>query len=261
MPLVPHAHIVYGPVKSRRLGRSLGVNLLPTGMKVCNMNCAYCQYGWTHGERRMAHRATGWPSPARVEAAVMARLKRAADEDEPIDRITVAGHGEPTLHPEFEEVVDRLRTVRDRVAPDIKTAILSNSTTAGWPDVQRALGHLDERYMKLDAGDAVTYARINGPGPSVSSIVDALAELGGVAIQAMFVTDGTGRVDNTTEHAVADWLQAIDRVKPSHVHIYTIDRQPAAEYLQPAPRQRLREIAEQVRAAGFHADVFPAGTA
>ena len=182
-------------------------------------------------------------------------------EDEIIDRITVAGHGEPTLHPEFEEVVDRLRAVRDRVAPGIRTAILSNSTTAGWPDVQRALGRLDERYMKLDAGDAITYARINGPGPSIGSIVDGLAELGGVAIQSMFVTDGAGRVDNTTGPAVAEWLQAIERVKPTHVHIYTIDRQPAAEYLQAAPRRRLREIAEQVRVAGFRADVFPAGQA
>ena len=261
MSLVPHEHIVYGPVRSRRLGRSLGINLLPSGMKVCNMNCAYCQYGWTRGERRTAHRATGWPSPAAIETALAARLERAAVEDEIIDRITVAGHGEPTLHPEFEEVVDRLRAVRDRVAPGIRTAILSNSTTAGWPDVQRALGRLDERYMKLDAGDAITYARINGPGPSIGSIVDGLAELGGVAIQSMFVTDGAGRVDNTTEPAVAEWLQAIERVKPTHVHIYTIDRQPAAEYLQAAPRQRLREIAEQVRVAGFRADVFPAGQA
>lgn len=261
MPVVSREHIVYGPVRSRRLGRSLGINLLPTGLKVCNMNCAYCQYGWTGGERRTARRATGWPTPARIEAAVTARLKRAAAEDEIIDRITVAGHGEPTLHPEFEEVIDRLRAVRDRVAPGIRTAILSNSTTAGWPDVQRALGRLDERYMKLDAGDTVTYARINGPGPSIGSIVDALTEIGDVAIQAMFVTDGTGRVDNTTEHAVADWLRAIERVKPTHVHIYTIDRRPAAAYLKPAPRGRLREIAEHVRAAGFHADVFPAGPA
>ena len=185
----------------------------------------------------------------------------AATDEEIIDRITVAGHGEPTLHPEFEEIVDRLRAVRDRLAPGIRTAILSNSTTAGWPDVQRALGRLDERYMKLDAGDTITYARINGPGPSVTAIVDALAELPGVAIQAMFVTDGVGRVDNTTERAVADWLAAVGRVKPTGVHIYTIDRQPAAEYLRPAPRRRLREIAEHVRAAGFRADVFPAGAA
>lgn len=257
MPRAGHGHVVYGPVRSRRLGCSLGVNLLPTGLKVCNMNCAYCQFGWTRGERS-PRRVAGWPSPAHVGAALGARLERAVASKERVDRITVAGHGEPTLHPEFEEIADRVCGVRDRLAPGVSLAILSNSTTAGWPDVQRALLRFDERYMKLDAGDPITYARINGPGPSVAAIVDALRDLSSVMVQSMFVSDGAGRVDNTTDEAVAGWLEALERVAPVRVHIYTINRQPALEHLRPAPAPRLLEIAEQVRAAGLLADVFAA---
>ncbi|MGE5242695.1 MAG: radical SAM protein [Betaproteobacteria bacterium] len=255
MSLTAHDHIMYGPVQSRRLGHSLGVNLLPTGMKVCNMNCAYCQYGWTRSEHR-PRRAAGWPAPARVAAALAARLQRAADADEQVDRITVAGHGEPTLHPEFEEITDRIRAVRDQVAPGVPLAILSNSTTAGWPDVQRALARFDERYMKLDAGDPVTYARINGPGTSLSGIVDALRDLSSVVVQSMFVSDRAGRVDNTTDDAVGDWLVALDSVAPVGVHIYTIDRRPALEELHRVPANRLFEIAEHVRIAGIPTEVF-----
>jgi wyosine [tRNA(Phe)-imidazoG37] synthetase (radical SAM superfamily) len=255
MPHPAHDHITYGPVPSRRLGRSLGINLLPTGMKVCNISCAYCQYGFTHEKR--PHRVHGWPAPPEVETALRLRLRRALDEGERLDRITVAGHGEPTLHPEFEEVADRVRRVRDQLTPEVRLAILSNSTTAGWPDVQRALERFEERYMKLDAGDPITYARINGPGPSIAEIVDALGDLPGVMVQAMFVADPGGRVDNTTDAAVSEWLAALARVNPERVHLYTIDRHPALEYLRPAPAPRLRAIAEQVREIGFEAEVFP----
>lgn len=256
MPLPPLEHIVYGPIRSRRLGTSLGVNLLPGGMKVCNMNCAYCQYGWTRGAVRYRGEGRGWPTPQAVESAVGARLVRAAETDELLDRITIAGHGEPTLHPEFEDIVTRLRAVRDRIAPGLPIAILSNSTTAGWLEVRRALYAVDERYMKLDAGDPITYARINGPGPSVATIVDALRVLPPLVIQAMFVTDEKREVDNSTEGVVAEWLMAVEAVHAARVHVYTLDRPPALASLRPVPARRLREIAEHVRAAGIPVDVF-----
>ena len=249
-------HIVYGPVRSRRLGRSLGINVLPVGIKVCNMNCAYCQYGWTRGQRLSGARMKPWPSPAQVSAAVAARLRLAARDDESLDRLTVAGHGEPTLHPEFEEIVDRLVEVRDRLAPDLRLSVLSNSTTAAWPSVRRALGKFDERYMKLDAGDPITYAHINGLGNSIVTIVDALRDLPQVVVQAMFVSDGKSRVDNTTEGAINEWLGAIDAIQPSRVHVYTIDRPPALQDLRAVPMRRLREIAERVRVREIPADVF-----
>jgi wyosine [tRNA(Phe)-imidazoG37] synthetase (radical SAM superfamily) len=229
-------------------------------MKVCNMNCAYCQCGWTRINKRTEGRGTPWPTPSRIEAAVVTRLQRAAEQDELLDHITVAGHGEPTLHPAFEEIAERLRGVRDRVAPAIRLAVLSNSTTAAWPDVQRGLAAFDDRYMKLDAGDPITYSRINGPGTSVAAVVDALRRLPRIVVQAMFVTDSAGEADNTTRGAVSEWLSALDRVGPTGVHIYTIDRTPALSSLRAVGRRRLREIAEQVHAAGFAAQVFPART-
>src|SRR5262245_48351350 len=159
MPLPLLEGIVYGPVRSRRLGRSLGVNVLPRRMKVCNMDCAYCQYGWTRSRSAAPGRAR-WPAPKRVAAAVSARLHAAESSDELIDRLTVAGHGEPTLHPRFEEIAERLCGLRDRLAPTIRLAILSNSTTAALAAVRRGLALFDDRYMKLDAGDPLTYASI-----------------------------------------------------------------------------------------------------
>lgn len=256
MTLPALERIVYGPVPSRRLGRSLGINLLPAGMKVCNMNCAYCQYGWTRGAIRYRGQGSGWPKPQTVEAALAARLQQAAESGELIDRITVAGHGEPTLHPGFEEVTDRLRDLRDRVAPDLPLAILSNSTTAGWDDVRGALADYDERYMKLDAGDPITYSRINGLGSSVVQVIDALAALPSVTAQSMFVTEETGEIDNSTEGAIEEWLGAIERVRAIGVHVYTLHRAPALSSLRKVPRRRLREIAERVRALQIPAHVF-----
>ena len=255
MPL--QQHIVYGPVRSRRLGLSLGINLLPIGLKVCNMNCAYCQYGWTGGQPRTTPRAPPWPSPAQVGAAVSARLKRAEENDELFDRLTVAGHGEPTLHPLFGDIVGRLFDIRDRLAPNLRLGVLSNSTTAAWPGVRRALSLFDDRYMKLDAGDPITYAHVNGLGTSIGTIVDALRDLPRIVVQAMFVTDGIGRVDNTTEGALHEWLAALDAIQPTRVQIYTIDRPPALQGLRAVPMRRLREIAERVRAREFNADVVP----
>jgi wyosine [tRNA(Phe)-imidazoG37] synthetase (radical SAM superfamily) len=256
MPLPLNERIIYGPVRSRRLGRSLGINLLPPKAKVCNMNCAYCQYGWTRGAVRYRGEGSGWPAPAAVEGAVLHRLLRAADMNEIIDRLTIAGHGEPTLHPDFEEIVTRVRAIRDQIAPDLPMAILSNSTTAGRDDVRRGLELFDERYMKLDAGDPITFARINGAGSSIGRIVDALAALPSIIVQAMFVTNDGGEVDNTGEGAVGEWLDALGRVRAAGVHIYTIDRAPALDALKKVPRRRLREIAERVRSMQIPATVY-----
>jgi len=264
MSLSLRREILYGPVRSRRLGRSLGINLLPSGMKVCNMNCAYCQYGWTRGAARYRGDTSSWPSIEAVGVALEDRLSRATIEDELIDRLTVAGHGEPTLHPEFEAVSLRIRGVRDRLAPGIPIAILSNSTTAAWEDVRRGLALYDERHMKLDAGDPITYARINGsagPGRAIHDVVESLRLLPPVIVHAMFVTDAPGEIDNSGERPVAEWLSALDRLHVARVDLYTLAaRAPALSTLRPVGRGRLREIAEQVRALGLLADVISAPT-
>jgi len=255
MPL--HEGIVYGPVRSRRLGRSLGINLTPAHLKLCSFNCSYCQYGWSEHARRAATPTfEHWPSPATVAKAVSAALKSLAAQGEHIERLTLAGHGEPTMHPKFKDVVAALRKVRDELAPGVPLAVLSNASTLERADVCDALAELDERYMKLDAGDTATLRSVNGTTLSIEQLVAGLKKVPGIVIQSMFVKDRTGRIDNTGDLTVINWVGALDRIRPKAVQVYTIDRAPAFPYLQQVTPNRLREIAQRVRLAGFPCDVF-----
>ena len=255
MPL--HEGIVYGPVRSRRLGRSLGINLTPAHLKLCSFNCSYCQYGWSEHARRAATPTfEHWPSPATVAKAVSAKLKSLAAQGEHIERLTLAGHGEPTMHPKFKDVVAALRKVRDELAPGVPLAVLSNASTLERADVCDALAELDERYMKLDAGDTATLRSVNGTTLSIEQLVAGLKKVPGIVIQSMFVKDRTGRIDNTGDLTVINWVGALDRIRPKAVQVYTIDRAPAFPYLQQVTPNRLREIAQRVRLAGFPCDVF-----
>jgi wyosine [tRNA(Phe)-imidazoG37] synthetase (radical SAM superfamily) len=255
MPL--HEGIVYGPVRSRRLGRSLGINLTPAHLKLCSFNCSYCQYGWSEQSRRAPTPSfEHWPSAATVAKAVSVALKSLASQGDRIERLTLAGHGEPTMHPRFKEVVAALRKVRDDLAPGVPLAVLSNASTLDRADVRDALADLDERYMKLDAGDTATLRAVNGSPFSIEQLVTGLKKVPGIVIQAMFVKDRTGRIDNTGDLTVINWVGALDRIKPKAVQVYTIDRAPAFPYLQQVSPVRLREIAQRVRLAGFPCDVF-----
>jgi len=251
--------IVYGPVRSRRLGHSLGVNVLPRHTKLCTFNCSYCQYGWT---RRPAAAGVSdsdaWPAPASVAKAVGQRLQRLLSQGERVDRITLAGNGEPTLHPQFGEVVGALRAMRDAIAPALPLAVLSNSSTLDHASVADALNSLDERYMKLDAGEAGLFRRVNAAQIPFDKVLDGLRRLQGIIVQSMFVKDRLGRIDNTTDLAVAHWIAALQGVAPRGVHVYTIDRAPAWPYLQPIPVARLEEIARRARAVGLETEVFGA---
>jgi wyosine [tRNA(Phe)-imidazoG37] synthetase (radical SAM superfamily) len=249
--------LVYGPVRSRRLGQSLGINILPRNGKVCTFNCSYCQYGWTPPNAASTAKEA-WPTPAAIVKTVTARLQRAAAQGEVIHRLTLAGNGEPTLHPQIDEVVTGLREARDRCAPGIPLAILSNSSTLDRPAVQRALRAIDERYMKLDAGDQAMLRRINAATVPFVKIVDGLKRLPNVVIQALFVRDRLGRIDNAGDLAVGAWIGALSQIKPTSVQIYSIDRAPAWPYLNAVPTTRLDEIAARVRAAGLTAETFQA---
>jgi wyosine [tRNA(Phe)-imidazoG37] synthetase (radical SAM superfamily) len=251
--------IVYGPVRSRRLGQSLGINILPRNVKLCTFNCSYCQYGWTRtGAQNPRGIGDVWPSPPSIAKAVGLRLRRALANGEVVQRLTLAGNGEPTLHPEFAEVVTRLRSLRDDVRKGLPIAILSNSSTLDRPGVVSALERLDERYMKLDAGDTAILRRVNAATLSVEQVIEGLRRLKKVVIQSMFVRDRLGRIDNAGDVAVASWIGALTRIQPLRVHVDSIDRAPAWPYLQAVPAQRLEEIARRARLAGIETDVFSA---
>jgi wyosine [tRNA(Phe)-imidazoG37] synthetase (radical SAM superfamily) len=239
--------IVYGPVQSRRLGRSLGVNLAPPGRKTCNYNCAYCQYGWTRFSSSAA-----FPRPAEVIDAVDQALAQAPD----VDAITVAGNGEPTLHPGFAPIVEGLFHVRARRAPRAKLVLLSNASTLGRLDVVYSLSRFDERCMKLDAGDATTFRLMNAASIPLGRVIADLRAVGRLTLQSMFVRDAEQTIDNTTPRAVDAWLRAIDRIRPERVDVYTIARTPARPSLLAAPREVLESIAARVNDLGVPARVF-----
>lgn len=244
-----HDGIIYGPIHSRRFGVSLGVNLLPPGRKVCSFNCVYCQYSWTEPLR--SFESLDWPSPDEVATAVRQALDERRATGRPLDRITIAGHGEPTLHPAFAGVVASMRAVRDAEARGVPIAILSNSTMVHLAHVRDALACLDERNMKLDAGRQQELRQVNACSTPIEQIVEGLAALHDIAIQAMFVRDARGRIDNTTTAAVAAWLEALRRIRPRAVQIYTIARTPALPSLVPVDRAALEHIAARVADAGI----------
>ena len=240
--------IVYGPLESRRLGRSLGINLTPPGKKTCNYNCSYCQYGWTDFPAK-----GDFPPAHEVLAAVDQALTLHSD----VDSITVAGNGEPTLHPAFVPIADALFHARERHAPKARLALLSNGSTLHRPEVVHALRRFDTRSMKLDAGDATTFRLMNGPRIPLGRLVGDLRAVGRLTLQSMFVQDAAGVVDNTTPQAVDAWLEAVGRIRPEGVDICTLDRTPARESsLQRVPAGLLEEIAGRVRALPVPARVF-----
>ena len=239
--------IVYGPVTSRRFGRSLGVNLALAGRKTCNYNCAYCQYGWTTFPARGE-----FPPPADVIDAV----DRALALDPHVDAITLAGNGEPTLHPAFAPIAEGLDHMRRRRAPNAKLVLLSNGSTLGRPEVVNSLARFDARCMKLDAGDATTFRLMNASVVPLGRLIADLCAIGRLTLQSMFVRDRERTVDNTTPYAVDAWLRAVDRIHPEAVDVYTLARPPARGSLVAAPREVLDRIAARVVSLGIPARVF-----
>ena len=239
--------IVYGPLESRRLGRSLGINLTPPGKKTCNYNCSYCQYGWTEFPARGE-----FLPPHEVLAAVDRALTACSD----VDSITVAGNGEPTLHPGFAQIADGLFLLRSRRAPRAKLTLLSNGSTLNRIDVSYSLARFDTRCMKLDAGDATTFRLMNAASISLGRLLADLRAVGQLTLQSMFVRDADGVVDNTTPRAVNAWLEAVDRVRPIGVDLYSLARLPARGSLQRVPKHVLDAIAARVTTLGIPTRVF-----
>lgn len=249
-------NIIFGPVHSRRLGLSLGVNLLPVESKLCSFDCIYCECGWNGdhpGKRRFNSRDD-------VRRMLRQTLACMAAEATPPDVITFAGNGEPTLHPDFESIIDDTLALRDELCPTAKVSVLSNATQIGREEVRRALLRVDNNILKLDSAFDSTVRLMNMPqgGYTVADTVDKLKSFDGrLIVQTMFLRgEFEGRkIDNTTEEEVAAWLRLITEIRPAKVMIYSLDRDTPCRTISRVGRDELESIAARVRAAGIEASV------
>jgi wyosine [tRNA(Phe)-imidazoG37] synthetase (radical SAM superfamily) len=234
--------VIYGPVNSRRLGSSLGINLLPASRKVCTFDCVYCQYGKA-GAVSSTDVQSGFPSVSSVLREVEAAIKR--QETHP-DYLTFSGNGEPTLHPEFPEIVDEVLRLRERLCPATRVAILSNSSTAHRPEVRKAIEKLDAPIMKLDAGDPETLSRINRPAPAVTfeKILEGLAGMPRLIVQSMIIL---GEPQNVEGEAHEAWLTTLARLSPERVQIYTAERPVAESGVRRVSRGDLESLAQRAQ--------------
>lgn len=245
--------IIYGPIHSRRLGVSLGVNLMPTNHKLCSFDCVYCEIGWN---TPIIHPRL--PSRSEVAKELEEALQKL--EQQP-DVITFSGNGEPTMHPEFESIIADTCALRDRYCPNAKVSVLSNSTQVMREDIFRALEQCDNRIMKLDSGFDRTMRLIDRPvneNLTVEAIIERLQRFNGdFTLQTCFlrgiVPDGDTQtaIDNTTDEELAVWYQAVDRLRPKQIMIYVIDRKTPCETLEKIPREKMDEIAAPLREKGY----------
>ncbi len=248
-------HVIFGPVHSRRLGLSLGVNLLPLNNKLCNFDCIYCECGWGH--KAVSPR---FNTREEVQYHLRAKLQEMAADGKLPDVITFAGNGEPTMHPQFEEIIADTLATRDELSPKSKVSVLSNATMIDRDSVCRALCRVDNNILKLDSAIDRTMRIINQPRGNrpVAETVELMKRFNGqLIIQTMFLR---GRfngqpIDNTTPEEVSAWLDLVRQITPKQVMIYTIDRETPAHELVKIPVSELSRIGEQVRALGIPCSV------
>jgi wyosine [tRNA(Phe)-imidazoG37] synthetase (radical SAM superfamily) len=254
---------IFGPVHSRRLGISLGINLLPADGKVCTFDCIYCECGFNKD-----HRPT-LPQPTRQEVAdkLERQLQKMAADGQLPDVLTFAGNGEPTCHPHFAEIIDDTIALRNRYCPQARVSVLSNSTMIHKQAVHDALMRVDNNILKLDTVDPQYIALADRPNGryDVRQIIEHMKAFNGhLIIQTMFMrgcltlpsSDGRETpamlpVDNTGEEYVGPWLEAVKEIHPQQVMVYTIDRETPAAGLEKASREQLDAIRDRVIAAGI----------
>lgn len=247
---------IYGPVNSRRLGQSLGINLLPTDRKVCSFNCVYCQYGPTRpdGLRAVPKSDPGFPSVDEVERD----LRMALAQHSTVNYITFSGNGEACLHPEFPAMVDMVRGVRDDLGLQAMTAILTNSSSVDLRETRDALLRIESPFLKLDAGSDTLFRKINRPHPDVSfdRIVEEMISFDhpNLMMQAILFD---GQPNNIADDNIEHWAEIIGRIRPREVQIYSIDRPVTKTGILPVSEPVLNKIAEKAqRISGVPIKVF-----
>lgn len=249
---------VFGPIHSRRLGSSLGVNLSPIDGKVCSFDCLYCEAGYNaQGQGKQ-----GLPSRESVKRHLAARLKEMSEKGEPLDVITFSGNGEPTIHPQFKEIIHDTIMLRDRHYPQAKVSVLSNSTFLGNPKVVEALRKVDNNILKLDSAFDRTMRLLNRPAnPNVvveGIIQDIMQFSGSCIVQTMFLRgehDGK-RIDNTTDEEIDALIDAYRRIAPKEVMIYSIDRKTPEEHLEKISSEEMERIGKRIADAGINVKVY-----
>jgi len=249
--------IVFGPVKSRRLGVSLGMNIVPPHVKFCSFNCIYCECGWT--EASNVEKAL-FNSPAEIREELEKTLIHLKEQGIVPDSITFAGNGEPTIHPQFDQIIDDTIALRDIYFPQARVTVLSNSTMLS---DEKVLKSLMKTYniMKLDAGSEHTFRLLNKPRikTTLNEIIEGLKKFNGnLVIQTMFIRGKIGEeiIDNTTGAELESLLQHIVSINPKEVMIYSLDRKPPVADLEKISREELETIAEKIRQLNFKCSVY-----
>ena len=249
---------VFGPIHSRRLGVSLGINLMPDDGKVCSFDCLYCEAGFNSQGRG----TSGLPTRAEVKADLEAKLLAMKENGEKPDVITFSGNGEPTLHPEFSGVIDDTIELRDRLCPEAKVSVLTNSTRIFNPEVAEALKKVDNNILKLDSAVEQTMRLIDRPASkdfTVDRVVEGLKQFRGTGvIQTMILRgehDGMP-VDNTTDREIEALIDAYKSIGPKEVMLYSLDRSTPEERLVKVERLELEAIARRIREAGINVCEF-----
>ena len=240
--------LVFGPIKSRRLGSSLGINLLPTKGKLCNFDCIYCECGWNkdgEGDRKL-------PTSAELEKALREKLSACKAEGTPIDSITFSGDGEPTLNPDFAEIIDITVSLRDEFYPEAKVSVLSNATKVGRPSVFEALRKVDNPILKIDAPTAALALKINQPRCEydVESIVRDLEKFeGDFVLQTIFLK--SPEFDSSSPEVLEGWMQIVRHLRPREIMVYTIDRETPMKGLKKFSVEEMTLLLKPLLEEGF----------
>jgi wyosine [tRNA(Phe)-imidazoG37] synthetase (radical SAM superfamily) len=250
---------IFGPIHSRRLGSSLGINLLSTNCKQCTFDCIYCECGWTNIDNSTKKT---FLSCIEISKQLEIRLKKSLENDVIIDNITFAGNGEPTIHPQFPEIIDETIRLRNIYYPKSKISVLSNATMLFNPSVIEALKKIDNNIQKLDSGSEEMFQLINQPviKISLSEIVTQLLNFKyNLTLQTLFLRgEYQGKIiDNTTEKEIELWLKHINKINPLLVMLYPIARTTPATNLEKITIHELNKIAEKVENMGIKTQVYP----
>ena len=247
---------IVGPIHSRRLGISLGVNLLPKDGKVCSFDCLYCECGWNAD-----HRGGHLPDADEVMHELETKLQTMHAAGEALDVITFAGNGEPTLHPDFPRVIERTLQLRDQYYPEVKVSVLSNATQIGKEAVRAALLRVDNNILKIDGAFDETVRLIDQPADSHYSVRQVIEWMktfrGQLIVQTMFVRgEHNGqRIDNTTPQEVAAWCDLMREVRPHQIMVYSLDRPTPEPQLTKVSKEEMTQLVAPLLAEGFNIQI------